>query len=55
VRRPGIPLGRPGHADEIASAIAWLASPESSYVTGHSFLIDGGMLLMGAMPNQLAS
>jgi len=53
-RREGVPLGRPGDAREVAAAIAWLASPEASYVTGHSLVIDGGMLLMAAMANQLA-
>jgi NAD(P)-dependent dehydrogenase (short-subunit alcohol dehydrogenase family) len=45
--RPGIPLGRPGDAREIAAVIAFLASPEASYVTGASFVADGGMLQMG--------
>jgi NAD(P)-dependent dehydrogenase (short-subunit alcohol dehydrogenase family) len=49
--RPGIPLGRPGHAREIAAAIRWLASEESSYVTGASFVVDGGLLLMAAKAN----
>ena len=52
--RPGIPLGRPGDAREIAAAIAWLCAPEASYTTGASFVIDGGMLLMAATANQLA-
>src|SRR4051794_28691990 len=52
--RPGVPLQRPGDAREVAELIAFLASPRSSYVTGASFVIDGGMLLMGAMANQLA-
>ena len=55
IDRPGVPLGRPGNAHEIAAAIAFLASDESSYVTGESFVIDGGMLLMAAMANQLAN
>ncbi|HYF44996.1 MAG TPA: SDR family oxidoreductase, partial [Acidimicrobiales bacterium] len=46
--RPGIPLGRPGNAHEIAEAVAHLASPEASYTTGASFVIDGGLLLMAA-------
>jgi NAD(P)-dependent dehydrogenase (short-subunit alcohol dehydrogenase family) len=50
--RPGIPLGRPGDAAEIAAAIAWLASPDSSYATGASFVVDGGLLLMAAVANQ---
>lgn len=45
--RPGVPLGRPGDAREIAAVIAFLASPASSYVTGASWPVDGGMLQMG--------
>ena len=40
---PEIPLGRPGTTEEVAAAVAWLVSDEASYVTGASFLIDGGM------------
>ena len=36
-------LGRYGTADEIASAVAYLASPEAGYVTGAQLTIDGGM------------
>ena len=50
--RPAVPLGRPGHAREIASAIAWLASPDARYTTGASLVVDGGMLLMAAVANQ---
>jgi NAD(P)-dependent dehydrogenase (short-subunit alcohol dehydrogenase family) len=52
LERPGIPAGRPGDAREIASAIAFLASPEAAYVTGESFVIDGGLLLMAAVRDQ---
>src|SRR5215210_888511 len=45
--RPGVPLGRPGFAYEIADVIAFLASPKASYVTGASWVVDGGMLQMG--------
>ena len=45
--RPGIPLGRPGDAREMAAVIAFLASPKASYVTGASWVADGGMLQMG--------
>lgn len=45
--RPGIPLGRPGKPDEIADVIRFLASPSGSYVTGASWVVDGGMLQMG--------
>jgi len=47
IHRPGIPLGRPGDAREMAAVIAFLASPAASYVTGASFVADGGMLNMG--------
>jgi len=47
--RPGVPLGRPGDAREIAAVIAFLASEKASYVTGTSVVADGGMLQMGPM------
>jgi NAD(P)-dependent dehydrogenase (short-subunit alcohol dehydrogenase family) len=47
--RPGIPLGRPGSAREVAAVVALLASSESGYVTGASWPVDGGMLQMGPM------
>ncbi|MEU4211005.1 SDR family oxidoreductase [Streptomyces sp. NPDC026206] len=45
--RPGVPLGRPGDAREVAAVIAFLSGPEASYVTGASWSVDGGMLRMG--------
>jgi hypothetical protein len=50
--RPGIPMGRPGSAHEIASLVAWLAGPNAGYATGHSFVVDGGLLLMAAIRNE---
>jgi NAD(P)-dependent dehydrogenase (short-subunit alcohol dehydrogenase family) len=47
VHRAGVPLGRPGDAREIAAVIAFLASPAAAYVTGASWVVDGGMLQMG--------
>jgi NAD(P)-dependent dehydrogenase (short-subunit alcohol dehydrogenase family) len=37
-----VPLGRPGHVDEIASAAVFLASDMSAYLTGQTLHIDGG-------------
>jgi NAD(P)-dependent dehydrogenase (short-subunit alcohol dehydrogenase family) len=51
--RPAIPLGRSGDAREIGAVIAFLCSPQASYATGSSFVIDGGMLLMAAEANAL--
>jgi NAD(P)-dependent dehydrogenase (short-subunit alcohol dehydrogenase family) len=36
------PIGRVGKAEEIAEAAIWLSSSKSSFVTGHSLLVDGG-------------
>lgn len=48
VERQGNPVGRPGHVHEVASVIGFLASPRSSYVTGSSITVDGGLTLMAA-------
>jgi NAD(P)-dependent dehydrogenase (short-subunit alcohol dehydrogenase family) len=37
------PLGRPGFPADIANAALWLASSESSFVTGHALVVDGGL------------
>jgi NAD(P)-dependent dehydrogenase (short-subunit alcohol dehydrogenase family) len=54
-QRDGVPAGRPGDANEIGAVVAFLCSPEASYVTGASYVVDGGMLLMAALANQLAT
>ena len=40
-----IPLGRMGNAQEVADAVLWLASPQSSYVTGQVLAVNGGMYM----------
>jgi NAD(P)-dependent dehydrogenase (short-subunit alcohol dehydrogenase family) len=44
----GIPVGRAGKAEEVAALIAWLCGPASSYVTGASYVVDGGLMLTAA-------
>lgn len=39
----GIPVGRLGLPEEIASMVAWLASPEAAYATGADFSVNGGL------------
>jgi NAD(P)-dependent dehydrogenase (short-subunit alcohol dehydrogenase family) len=41
---PEVPLGRPGKPEEVAALVAWLCSDEATYVTGASYVIDGGMI-----------
>jgi glucose 1-dehydrogenase/3-oxoacyl-[acyl-carrier protein] reductase len=41
-----IPQGRVGQPEEVASIIAFLASDESSYVTGQAIYVDGGMIVV---------
>jgi len=40
-----IPLGRLGHADEVAAAVLFLASPRAGYVTGTTLHVNGGMYM----------
>jgi NAD(P)-dependent dehydrogenase (short-subunit alcohol dehydrogenase family) len=41
-----VPMRRQGNADEVASAVAFLASDDASYITGHPLVIDGGQLAL---------
>jgi NAD(P)-dependent dehydrogenase (short-subunit alcohol dehydrogenase family) len=52
--RPGIPARRTGDAREVASLIGWLCSDDAAYVTGASYVIDGGLTLMAAMQEDAA-
>ncbi|MGW9118425.1 SDR family NAD(P)-dependent oxidoreductase [Streptomyces sp. NPDC055663] len=45
-----VPLGTVGHADEVAAAVAFLASDDASYITGQDLVIDGG--LVGSVPSR---
>lgn len=47
------PLGRPGEAEEVAAAALFLASPESSFITGHNLVVDGGMTIQ--LPDDVLS
>ena len=40
-----IPLGKFGQPDDIAAAVAYLASPEAQYITGQVLAVDGGMVM----------
>lgn len=44
-RIAGIPLGRPETADDVAGVVAFLAGPDSDYMTGQAIKVDGGMVM----------
>jgi NAD(P)-dependent dehydrogenase (short-subunit alcohol dehydrogenase family) len=44
----GIPLNRFGEPEEVASAVAYLASTDSTFITGHQLVVDGGQITFTA-------
>ena len=42
-RKAVVPLDRSGHVAEVAARVAFVAGPESSYITGANLTVDGGM------------
>lgn len=45
----GVPLPYPGHPENVANAVTFLASPAASYMTGQTLYVDGGYGLHGTM------
>jgi len=41
----GIPLGRPERAEDVANVVAFLAGPDSDYMTGQAINVDGGLVM----------
>ena len=44
-RIAGIPLGRPEKAEDVAGVVAFLAGPDSDYMTGQAIKVDGGLVM----------
>jgi NAD(P)-dependent dehydrogenase (short-subunit alcohol dehydrogenase family) len=46
----GVPMKRLGHPDDIARAVAFLASDDASFITGAALVVDGGLTIIGMPP-----
>jgi NAD(P)-dependent dehydrogenase (short-subunit alcohol dehydrogenase family) len=47
-----VPQARYGEPEEVAAAVAFLLSPEASYVNGHTLTVDGGFIAAGLFPER---
>jgi NAD(P)-dependent dehydrogenase (short-subunit alcohol dehydrogenase family) len=41
-----VPMNRQGTAEEVAPAVAFLASEDAAYITGHPLVVDGGQMAL---------